>query len=193
MSDNIAKIGLIPVGGNDQKGFGGVRSYFIPASVTAAVAIGDIVTKTVGTNSVAFSNHPAGSLPCCAPEASTVSSAKAVTGVVVGIEPQDPYAPVADQGKGGTDRVVYVMDDRDALFKAHAKSGVTIKVGGNCGFEYNAPAGGKSGVVLTATTTTAGLPLRVVDVIGDPMLGDATEYIVRINSSTEANAVAGLN
>ena len=85
------------------------------------------------------------------------------------------------------------MDDKDALFKVCAKSGETIKVGGNCGFEYNAPANGVSGAVITATTTTAGLPFRVVGVVADPTVADATQYIVRINSSTEANAVAGLN
>lgn len=192
MADNTSKIGLVPVGGNDQKGHGGVRAYFVP-STAGAVAIGDIVTHTVGTNTSAIMGHPAGSLPCCAPETSSVSTAKAITGVVVGIEPENPYANMADQGATGKNRVVWVMDDRDALFKAHAAASQTIKVGGNCGFAYNAPAGGISGVQLTSTATTQGLPLRVVGVIDDPKLGDAVEYLVRINSSTEANSVTGLN
>ena len=193
MANSTAKFGFIPVGGLDNKGFGGLRAYFIPSSVTAPVAIGDVVTHTVGTNAGAINGIPAGVLPVCAVEAATVSAAKAITGIVVGIMPENPFLSVAEQGAGSKGRVVYVMDDKDALFKVCAKSGETIKVGGNCGFEYNAPANGVSGAVITATTTTAGLPFRVVGVVADPTVADATQYIVRINSSTEANAVAGLN
>lgn len=193
MANSTATFGFVPVGSADNKGFGGLRAYYIPASVTAAVGIGDVVTRTVGTNAAAINGIPAGVLPNCTVEAADVTSAKAITGVVVGIMPENPFLDIADQGAGGKARVVYVMDDLDAEFKVCAESGATVNVGGNCGFDYVAPSKGKSNVSLKATATTAGLPFKVVGVLADPEASDKTVYVVKINSSTEQPGATGIN
>lgn len=193
MSNATKQYGFIPYGSMDSKGFGGVRAYYIPASVAAAVAVGDVVTRTLGMNADPINGIPAGVLPNCTVESSSVTSAKAITGVVVGIMPVNPFEPVADQGAGGKARVVFVMVDTDCTFKVCAGSGETVNVGGNAGFNYTAPAGGKSKVDLDSTATTQGLPFKVVGVVTDPYATDATEYLVKINNSTEMMYVAGIN
>lgn len=193
MANSTAKFGFKPCGASDQKGFGGTRAYYIPATESNPVGIGDVVIKTVGTNAAPIYGIPAGVLPTCSVRASDITTATAVTGVVVGIAPIDPFATMADQGKGGVARVVFVMEDLDAEFIVCAESGQTVKVGGNCGIDYIAPVNGVSQVTLKGSTTTSGLPFRVVGVVADPWAAEDTKYVVRINSSTEANATAGLN
>ena len=193
MANSAASFGLVPYGSMDSKGFGGVRAYYIPATDSHAVGIGDIVIRSVGMNASAINGHPAGTLPNASIEYSTVTSAKAITGVVVGIEPVNPFDTLADQGKASTARVVYVMTDVDAVYKVCAGDGETVNVGGNCGYNYSAPANGRSNVTLDSTATTQGLPLKVVGVVTDPYVSDATVYLVKINNSTEMEYVAGVN
>ena len=192
MSNSTKTYGFIPYGSMDSKGYGGIRPYFLP-STAAAVGIGDVVTRTVGMNTVVVNNHAVNTLPCAAVESASVSSAKAITGVVVGIEPENPFDKIADQGATGKNRVVYVMVDTDAVFKVCAKSGATVNVGGNCGFDYVAPTNGKSNVTAAATATTHGLPFKVVGTVTDPYVSEETEYLVKINNSTEMDFVAGIN
>lgn len=193
MSNSTKTYGFNPYGSMDSKGYGGIRPYFIPASVSAAIGIGDVVTRTLGMNPIVINNHAVGTIPCAAPEAADVTSAKAITGVVVGIEPENPFDKIADQGAGGKARVVYVMVDTDAVFKVCAESGQTVNVGGNCGFDYVAPTNGKSNVTLKATATTQGLPFKVVGVVTDPYASEETEYLVKINNSTEMDYATGIN
>ena len=193
MSNSTKTYGFVPYGSMDSKGFGGIRPYYIPASVSAAVGIGDVVTRTLGMNTAVINNHAVGTLPCATVNSADVTTASAVTGVVVGIEPENPFDKMADQGAGGKARVVYVMVDTDAVFKVCAESGQTVNVGGNCGFDYVAPTNGKSNVTLKATATTQGLPFKVVGVVTDPYASDATEYLVKINNSTEMDYATGIN
>lgn len=191
MSNATKTYGFIPYGSMNSKGFGGVRAYYIPATDSHAVAIGDVVTRTVGMNAAAINDIPAGSIPNCAVNYQDITSAAAITGVVVGIMPTNPYDKMADQGKASTARVVYVMDDINAVFKVCAESGQTVNVGGNCGFDYVAPSGGHSNITLKGSATTAGLPFHVVG----SFLNEAgdVEYLVKINASTEQNGATGIN
>ena len=193
MANSTATFGFVPYGSMDSKGFGGVRAYYIPATDSHAVAIGDVVTRTLGMNSAAINGIPAGVLPNAAVNYADVTTATAITGVVVGIMPINPYDSMADQGKASTARVVFVMVDTDCVFKVCAEDGQTVNVGGNAGFDYVAPAGGHSNVTLKATATTQGLPFKVVGVVTDPNASDKTEYLVKINNSTEMDFVAGIN
>lgn len=192
MSNATKTYGFVPYGSMDSKGYGGIRPYYLPSSA-AAVGIGDVVIRTVGMNPAVINNHAVGTIPCAVVKAEDVTSATAITGIVVGIEPENPFDSIADQGATGKARVVYVMVDTDAVFKVCAESGETVKVAGNCGFDYVAPANGRSNVTLKGTTTTQGLPFKVVGVVTDPNVADATEYLVKINNSTEMDYVAGIN
>ena len=189
MANSTARFGFLPYGSSNQKGFGGTTAYYIPASVSTAVAIGDVVKRTVGTNASAIAGIPAGVLPNCAPISSDTSTA--ITGVVVGIMPVDPFASKAAQGAASTARVVYVMDDVNATFRVCADTGVTVNVGGNCGIDYAACSNGISQLCIAASNTTATLPFHVVGVNTTPR-GD-TEFIVKINASTEMTGATGIN
>lgn len=193
MSNATKTYGFVPYGSMDSKGYGGIRPYYIPATDTHAVGIGDVVTRTVGMNASVINNHAVGTLPCAVVNYQDVTTATAITGVVVGIEPENPFDSIADQGAGAKARVVYVMVDTDAVFKVCAESGQTVNVGGNCGFDYIAPANGRSNVTLKGTATTQGLPFKVVGVVTDPNVSDATEYLVKINNSTEMDYATGIN
>lgn len=189
MANSTARFGFLPYGSSNQKGFGGTTAYYIPASVSTAVAVGDVVKRTVGTNAAAIAGIPAGVLPNCTPISSDTSTA--ITGVVVGIMPVDPFASKADQGKASTARVVYVMDDVNATFRVCADTGATVNVGGNCGIDYAACSNGISQLCVSASNTTATLPFHVVGVNTTPR-GD-TEFIVKINASTEMTGATGIN
>lgn len=192
MSNSTKTYGFKPYGSMDSKGYGGIRPYYLP-STAAAVGIGDVVIRTLGMNTAVINNHAVGTLPCAVVKAEDVTSATAITGVVVGIEPENPFDSIADQGASGKARVVYVMVDTDAVFEVCAESGQTVNVGGNAGFDYVAPTNGKSNVTLKATATTQGLPFKVVGVVTDPYASDEVRYLVKINNSTEMDYVAGIN
>lgn len=194
MANIVSYRGFSPIGGVDQKGFGGTKAYFIPASVTSAVGVGDVIVKTQGLNSVEVNNIPANTLPTCTVQTAALGTTKA-TGIVVGIMPIDAYAPIESHGKGGTNRVVFVMDDLNAEFKVRANAAKTVKVGQNADIVYAAPALGVSSVSLDSSAATATLPFRVVGVVTSPdndASVAAAEYIVRFNNSSEAQGVAGV-
>lgn len=189
MANSTATFGFIPYGSSNQKGFGGVTAYYIPATDSNAVGVGDVVKRAVGTNTAAIAGIPAGTLPNAGVVATDATTA--ITGIVVGIMPIDPFASLAAQGAASTARVVYVMDDVNATFRVCAESGVTVNVGGNCGIDYVAPSNGRSNVTLKASNTTNTLPFHVVGVVTTPR-GD-TEYVVKINASTEMTGATGIN
>lgn len=196
MANATSYYGFRPVGGVDQKGFGGVKAYYIPASVATAVGVGDIVVKTKGLNSaIPEMGIPANVMPTCTVLGQAASTTK-ITGIVVGIMPINPFATMAQHGAASTARVVYVMDDLNAEFKVRANASDTVSVGQNADIVYAAPANGISQLSLDSSTTTATLPFRVVGVItspdNDPSAANA-EYIVRFNNSSEAQGVAGLS
>ncbi|MBO7345816.1 MAG: hypothetical protein J6U92_07770 [Clostridia bacterium] len=193
MSNATKTYGFVPYGSMDSKGYGGIRAYYIPATDSHAVGIGDVVTRTLGMNASAINGHPAGTLPNAAVNYADVTTATAITGVVVGLEPINPFDSMAAQGAASTARVAYVMIDTDAVFKVCAESGQTVNVGGNAGFDYIAPTNGRSNVTLKATATTQGLPFKVVGVVTDPYASDATEYLVKINNSTEMDYSTAIN
>ena len=85
MSNATKTYGFVPYGSMDSKGFGGVRAYYIPATDSHAVGIGDVVTRTLGMNAAAINGHAVGTLPCAAVNYQDVTTATAITGVVVGI------------------------------------------------------------------------------------------------------------
>ena len=194
MANIVSYRGFSPIGGVDQKGHGGTKAYFIPASVAASVGVGDVVIKTQGLNPIEINNIPANTLPTCTPAVAALGTTKA-TGVIVGIMPIDAYSPIDAHGKGGTNRVVFVMDDLNAEYKVRANAEETIKVGQNADIVYAAPSLGMSGVSLASSADTATLPFRVVGVITSPdnnAAEAAAEYVVRFNNSSEAQGVAGV-
>lgn len=195
MANAQSYYGFRAFGGVDQKGFGGVKAYFIPASVNTAVGVGDVVVKTKGLNTaISEMGIPANVMPTCTVLAQAAGTTK-VTGVVVGIMPINPFATLADNGAAGKDRVVFVMDDLNAEFKVRANAEKAVVVGQNADVVYAAPVMGMSQLSLAASATTATLPFRVVAVVTSPdndPSADCAEYVVRLNNSSEAQGVAGL-
>ena len=98
MSNAIKTYGFVPYGSMDSKGYGGIRAYYIPATDSHAVGIGDVVTRTLGMNASAINGHPAGTLPVAVVNYQDVTTATAITGVVVGLEPINPFDSMAAQG-----------------------------------------------------------------------------------------------
>lgn len=123
-------------------------------------------------------------------------------GVFVGCKYTDPnlgyelYSQHFPAGIVAEDIEAYVVDDPSMIFKvAVVSTGTTIggvdrtAVGSNIALEQNAgnTATGNSGVAVDQTTvgTTNTLPLRVIDVVKETMIGGvAQEVLVKINAGT---------
>lgn len=198
MSNNTSAFGLAPYGGINNEGHGGVRPYYIPASYDKDVFIGDLVVKDATANTKAINGHKPGSLE-------TVklfeASGTQTTGVVIGFEPINPYTPIGEQGAKGTERVVYVSDDPNALYtiRANADSIDGSAIGKNADIEAGTGSKftGLSGTMLDGSTaeTTATLPLKIIGIAqeeGEDEVGAYAKLIVSLNTSTQAPNTAGI-
>lgn len=197
MANTAYVYGLKPIGNRDHDGFGGMQMYFLPASA-ASVGVGDIVTKVQGLNANPILGIPANTIPV-AKVLTAAAGTAAITGVVCGILPTNPYElKMGDHGATGKDRVILVQDSLECDFSVTAAAASTVVVGQNADIVYTAPDAftGVSKVALGNSAATATLPLKVVKVLQTES-NDATsasaEYVVRINNSTEGPATAGVS
>lgn len=180
-----APYGLKPinlVGG--QANVGSIRQIPIASGYATAVFAGDLVTL-VADGSV---------------EKDAGTTTATPVGVFVGCKYTDPnlgyelYSQSYPGNVAADDIEAYVVDDPSMLFKvAVVSAGTTIggvdrtAVGSNVALVQNAgnAATGNSGVAVLqgSVATTATLPLRVVDVVKDTMVGGvAQEVVVKINA-----------
>ncbi len=203
MANSDIRKGLLPIRGrNGQPYNGAANPYYVPASYATALFKGDAVVKTGTSNTSAFEEWQPGTLP----EVNKVvgGSGNPITGVIVavGVNRDDLtkiYSPAS------TEAVVWVCDDLDAVYELQDDGGAALdatSVGLNAvlidthaGDEFT----GLSGTELDAGTTTApavnaAYQLTIQRLINreDNALGVNAKWEVKINLSTEANAVAGI-
>lgn len=202
MTNINAPFGLRPVKHMNGAHYNGAfRAYFVPASDSTALFVGDPVIKAGSSNTAVVSAPGAGTfaigtLPTIT--RATAGTTNRITGVIVG------FAGTADaplNRPASTDRIVYVADDSDLLFEIQSSgalaatdvglnSVITFAVAGNA-------ATGKSGAQLdqSVLATTAAHQLRIVELVNRednfPTL-TASKVLVAINNHTEAPGAAGV-
>ena len=187
---------------------GVARPYYVPASDSTALYIGDAVVRpTTGSANTAIVlasgevggavNFAVGTLPVVT--RATNGAGNPITGIVVrvGYDPTDNQR--VEYRKGSTAAVVWVVDDVNCLFEAKMSAALAVtNVGGTVSMTGS---GGSTITGLSAATlnsadikTSAGTTeqFRIIAVSRDPLNNDlASSYAhvyVRINNSTEAAA-----
>lgn len=189
MANTNAPRGLVPLrDAASRPTNGGVEQFFVPATDSTALYIGDPVVKG-GTA------DPATGL-------STVTRASAggpITGVVQGFAP-DGTTNMAGYRAASTAAYVLVNTDAGQLYEIQDTAGTiaAADVGLNANMTINAgnAYSKRSGVVLDASTkaTTSTLALKIIGLrqIPNNDFGAYAKVLVKINSTTEATASAGV-
>lgn len=193
---NVNKpFGLAALRAQDGNNTGVVKHYYVPATNSTKLYIGDPVVKTGEANTAEFLGHAAGSLPAIA----KASTSGAITGVIVGFLPNgESY--VTGALPANTAAVALVDDDLTKNFTIQANSTISASIiGQNANIDVTANGDdytGISGVALDVATadSTDSLQLKIMGVADYPHneLGNYTVLEVRINNDTEANGTAGV-
>lgn len=179
--------GFKPVGYSSGKAYTGAANRYYKSSTAGIIGIGDPVIRA--TNS---------SDPNGGPEIVRATTGAAITGVVVGIEPNvsdlsQLHLASADSG------YVMVADDPDLLFEVQEVSGGTALAVDNIGEHIDAitavDANTTTGVskyeidnAALATDNTFRIE-RLVDA-PDNVVGEHAKWLVKANLHTEVNASA---
>jgi len=184
--------GLIPVKSSSNRPYsGGVNRYFVSASDSVALYLGDPVAM-LGTNT-----ETAGKYPTVAK--ATLTANAAWVGAVVGFEPVSPELSTQDPNEvvyrpASTAGYVLVADDPDQLFViGEDETGAAIVTAdiGNLGLVVAGAGGstvyGRSSAVLDSSTVATGTTNGQVQVLGlvdradFGLGGDGQLFKVRIN------------
>lgn len=172
---------------------GGVNMYYHAAGDATALYIGDPVVKAGGADAAGVSS--------VVRAAAAGAGTSLITGVVVGFVP-DGVTDTAGYGAASTAYYVLVADDPDTMFEiqedavggaiAAADIGLNADIVVAAGNAYTK----RSGVELDTSTkaATATLPLKIVGLSPRPdnEMSANAKVLVKINTHSEANAVAGL-
>lgn len=202
MTNINAPFGLRPVKHLNGAPYNGAfRAYFVPASDSTALFVGDPVIKAGSANTAVVSAPGAGTfqvgtLPTIT--RATAGTANRITGVIVGFA-GDANATL--HRAASTDRVVYVADDSDLVFEMQSSGALAATdVGLNSVIVYTASGStftGKSGAELNqgVLATTAAHQLRIVELVNRednfPTL-TASKVLVAINNHTEVPGALGV-
>lgn len=212
MSNPNTAYGLQPVqiqGAKDWRD--SVNTYFVPANTTNAMYVGDPVIKLHASADVNGINGV---------NLATAGSGNSITGVIVGFQgkgaaqlgnfnpgslfglsgnPGPAYKPANDTSAW----YVLVADDPSTVFSVQSNDSGGVPASTIVGLNANLASGagsiytGWSGWQLAANSTGVGSTkqLNIIGVLpeSDNLPGSANcKFIVRLNNSTEANAVAGI-
>ena len=199
MANNDAPFGLRPVNMQGQPYCAAVNAYYIPASDSTAVFVGDPVTIVGDSNDNEIQGFAPGTLSEVT--RSTVGDANAISGVVVGFQDTDRSDTV--YRAASTERVVYVADHPDQLFEIQADGTLTADSVGLNAVLIATHSGdtsyGLSGIELDTTSdapaadTSNQLTIMHLKRAVDNDLASANSIaIVRINNHTNAHAVVGV-
>lgn len=198
MANPNAPFGLKPVRHKSGAPYNGAfRKYFVPASDSTALFLGDPVIMTGTANTTEVNGHAPGTLPVVTRH---TAGANPMTGVVVGVESVDRGDLV--YRAASTARVVYVADDPDLIFHIRdngsaapaatwVMSNAIMAAGtGDTGF-------GVSKFVIkgdTAPTNTAAATLRIVGLADIPgnILDEYAVWEVTINNHTFNAGIVGV-
>lgn len=168
---------------------GQVTQYFVPASDSTAIFVGDPVVKTGTANT--------DGMPIATK--ATAGAGNAITGVVVSVS-YDGDDLQSTYRKASTDRIVFVDDAPQTRFVVQADGAVAVTdIGNNADLVFTNAGStvyGVSGVELDSTTFGTGAT-KQVKVVGlydqiDNEIGANAKLIVTINNHTEANNKAGI-
>lgn len=206
MASTSSPYGLRPINLLGGQGYAGsTRLYSIGSGYSTAIQFGDPVVLTAGASGTGgligrFNTTTT---------ATTATTSATLLGVFVGCTYTDPtIGKTFKQNYTGSitasDIMAYVVDDPDALFQVQADGALTRNYQGANAALIQTVAGSTnlntiSGVGLqkSSATSTATLPLRIVDFVDGPTsaINDAyTDVIVRINThfmrTTTGNAIA---
>jgi len=199
--------GLQPISRVDgAKQSGASRMYFVPASQTNALFVGDPVVKVTGSANARGVNGV---------DLATAGSNAVVTGVVTGFvgasaagSTDEPSLYGVSQGNvyrpASTNKDFYVLvnDDPEQLFSVQVTGTATLAVA-DVGKNFNLVSGagsaatGLSGWTVSNTAVSAGATGQV-NVIGfeEVVLNSPSSayanVLVRLNSSTETNKSSGI-
>ena len=170
----------------------GIRTYCVPASDGTAIGVGDPV-KLAGTGSTVRGQVYA--------DVIQAASGDRVLGVVVGFEPN--YDNLALMYRtASTLRLVYVMDDPNALFEVQETTGGTPLTINDVGLNTNFTAGTPNTITGLSTFTISNsaeatantLDVKIVALVQreDNAIGDAAKWLVRLNKHQMVDQVAGV-
>ena len=187
MANSNAPMGLQPVRYRNGAPWNGqARTYYVPATDSTALFIGDPVIiagdgDTNGTPTVTRA---------------TAGSAGRITGVVVGFQPTAPFP--AKYRAASTAMYVLVADDPTLLFEAQEDGVGGSLAATNIGQNIDLVSGsgntatGVSGFLLDSSTaaTTATLQCRIIALQQrvDNAIGTTAKWLVAINLPTETGA-----
>lgn len=184
MANVDAPFGLRPVGPDGTSPYtGAARLYYVPASDSTAIFIGDPVIIVGDSNDNEIHGYPPGSLSEVT--RATVGDANAITGVCVGVK-ADTRESLTYRA-ASTERLLWVVDDPDAMFEIQADGTLTAdSIGLNA--------------VLIAThagSTVTGLSGIELDTTSDAPAADSSNQLLIEalkpgveNDLASANAVA---
>jgi len=193
MANNDTPLGLVPIRHSNGAPYNGAYSeYYIPASVTPVLGVGDPVVVTGTTNTTAYMGNVPGTLPTID---KAVADSGYITGVIVGFNLL-PTDLTKTYNATLTERIAYVADDPDLVFEIQEDSDgaalAAVDVGLNAELIFThstSTTSGKSGVELDSSTkaTTAGHLLRIRRLINrvDNEIGDHAKWEVTINNHTQ--------
>lgn len=187
MANSNAPSGLTPGRYRNGAPWNGVaRTYYVPASDSTALFIGDpvIIAGSGDTDGVPTVTR------------ATAGSAGRITGVVVGFRPTAPFP--AKYRAASTAMYVLVADDPALLFEAQEDSAGGALAATNIGQNIDLVSGsgdtntGLSGFMIDSSTaaTTATLQMRIVGLAQrtDNVIGNYAKWLVAINLPTETGA-----
>lgn len=201
MANTDAPFGLRPVRHRNGAPYNGAfNAYYVPSSYATALFVGDPVVKTGTSNTAAVGAHGIGTLPEI--NKATAGDGNAITGVVVGFEP-DPDNLGRIYNPASTERVVYVCDDPDVIFEIQADGAIAAaQVGLNAVLIYTNAGSTVTGMSGAELDTTSDVPAadasnqltihRVVDRTDNEAGSAYTKVEVKINNHTEAHGVIGI-
>lgn len=206
MASSSSPYGLRPINLLGGQGFAGsTRLYAIGSGYATAIQYGDPVVLAGGAAGTGGLINRFSATTT----AGTTTASATLVGVFVGVTYTDPtYGKVFKQNYTGgivaSDLQAYVVDDPDALFQVQFNGSATQNYQGANASLIQTVAGSTGvntisgvGLSLASATSTATLPIRVVDFVNGPTssVGDAyTDVIVRINThfmrTTTGNVIA---
>lgn len=172
---------------------GAANKYYIPSTDTDTAAyIGSVVKLTGGAD--------AAGIPVVT---ANVSTADAVVGVIVGVEPVTADSTI--YRANSTSRYVMVADDPNLLFECQEDSAVSTlaatAAGGTCiltGFTTGSTTTGLSGIEIDSSelseTADVNDDVRIIAAVQAPdnAIGTNCRWLVRLNVHQYVNAATGV-
>ena len=156
---------------------GQARQYYVPASDTSALYIGDLVESLAGASDGIVLKQPSIGVPALAKCAAGANPRGVVVGIGTDVVDLSPSYLPATKLKA---YLVYVADDPQLVFEVQGDNAATLAatcVGQFADYTVATPGAGVNGVSATVLTTAtiaanAALPLRILGLAG----GDFTAY-----------------